>query len=112
MKNENYVFIDCDSTDYTQKIDHMTSQIKSKNKNTKKINKILKHALCDCYIQRTPTTFFFYGDLEFVEMKKIAANNAQVERYSLQKTKHFFFSTLKTKTKNPVSPRKCRSEIN
>ena len=46
-----------------------------------------------CYVQRTPTTLFFRGDLEFVEMERTAANSAQVERYNLQKTKIFFSKT-------------------
>ena len=51
-----------------------------------------------CYVRRTRTTLFFRRDLKFIETLKF---------YLLS----FFFSTLKTKTRNPVSPRECRSEI-
>ena len=51
-----------------------------------------------CYVQRTRTTLFFRKDLEFVDTLKF---------YLL----FFFFYILKTKTRNPISPRECRSEI-
>ena len=49
-----------------------------------------------CYVRRTHATLFFHKDLEFFEVLKF---------YILS----FLFFILKTK--NPLSPHECRSEI-